>query len=114
MSNEKNYILNINGKAVKVASKTGDCLIKYVHRSRHLFRGGNAWGLDYEIYKQAVADGCKYILIKDLETDREYFAELGFFESHGWSHRYGDNRLQLFLGINHFDVRNKNQKEFVW
>ncbi|MDD5355096.1 MAG: hypothetical protein PHY56_00940 [Candidatus Omnitrophica bacterium] len=111
----KRYLIRNNrGKVVLAGTRVGDAFVKKVRASQHLFRSGSAWGIDKQVFNEAVADGCKYIIIKDEENKLTYKTTVETFKASSWEGEFGSFNPQLFLKLAYFEVNDPNQEEFTW
>ena len=111
---KKYLIRNNRGIAVLAGTRVGDSFVKKVRASQHLFRSGNAYGIDKQVFNEAVADGCKYIIIKDEENKLTYKTTAEIFKASSWEGEFGSFGPQLFLKLAYFEVYDPKQGEFTW
>lgn len=79
-----------------------DCVFrKRVKRSKHLFKKGNAWGIDTGVVLSLLENGCKEIKIKDDDTGKIYSTTMEHWMDKSWELDLGHGKQQ-FMSIKEF------------
>jgi hypothetical protein len=74
-------------------SLEGKTVRKYVHKSKHLFRKWDSWGLDCDFFDDMVNKGAEVLEILDKEDNLKYTIGMdaewaGFRRDWGWGEQY--------------------------
>ena len=74
-------------------SLEGKTVRKYVHKSKHLFRKWDSWGLDCDFFDDMVNKGAEVLEILDKEDKLKYTIGMdkewaGFKRDWGWGEQY--------------------------
>jgi hypothetical protein len=91
-----------------VATLRGDVLHKSVHGSVHMLRSPRAWAIDECLYRQAIALGATAFIVHDLDTGKDYWADVATFTAYGFPLDRGHG-AQLALCLPRWRVCERDQ-----
>jgi hypothetical protein len=93
------------GQFVGYFNSNDGSFTKQVQRSKHLLRMHNAWAIDSDVVDKLKHLGCRYIYIKDTESNTSYGVMFGIFLNKSISINFGFGP-QLALPLPEWDKNN--------
>jgi len=79
--------------------------IKCVEKEKHFFKKGNAYGIDLECFEKYAVKNCSFIIIKELDTKKQYFIDIKDFQEHAFYLHFKPHRKQIFCNLIHFSTK---------
>ena len=108
---EKIRIRDNNGHYKEIGEIDYDTFYKRVKEDIHLFKKGDAWGLDYESLVHTISPKCTYISIFEINNQEVYIATIRHFFEKGFAMEFGGHRKQWFMQRKYFSSDKESAKE---
>jgi hypothetical protein len=106
MENEtKKYYLTVKGKRVMVGElNENKVFIKCVKSSKHYLIKADGYSIASETVRQLKDDGCKKIVLYDIDKDEKWKVSFDVFMKKGWDNEWGGYEKQRVLNKKWWDI----------
>lgn len=90
-------------KAIGKLDEENKIFVKHVRRRKHLFRKGDAWGIDAAVFTEKLLPGNLWVRIVDMDdNNRIYQTQAETIKEKGFYRHFKGHGAQIFMARKHW------------